>query len=258
MAESIYHFPALFRAVHMEEPGEIAEEVAFLRKVWARHLGRPVRRALDIACGDSPHGQALARSGISVAGIDRSATMIGKGRAEARGLELRFYRRSIENFRIPERPFDVAFFTSETFPVMTGNRALLSHFRSVARLLRPGGLYCIDIDRHDGLRTAGGRRLWRRRRVRTPEARIAVREFYCPMPWYAGAWIYELKCRIRFRDRVVLTRDLVPVRYTLPSLLEFAAAASGRFRTIACYTDLSFRTPLERCDRRWLAVLRRL
>lgn len=257
MAASIYHFPALFRAVHMEQPGEIAEEVAFLRRVWARHLRRPARRALDIACGDSPHGQALARSGITVAGIDRSPTMIAKGRAEAHGLKLRFYRRSIENFRISERPFDVAYFTSETFPVMTGNRALLSHLRSVARLLRPGGLYCIDVDRHDGLRTAGGRRLWRRRWVRTPQARIAVREFYCPMPWYAGAWIYELHCRIYFPDRVVVTRDLVPVRYTLPSLLEFAAAASARFKMVACYADLSFRRPLERCERRWLAVLRR-
>jgi hypothetical protein len=35
---SLYDFPPIFRAVHMEEPREIAEEVAFLKKVWARHL----------------------------------------------------------------------------------------------------------------------------------------------------------------------------------------------------------------------------
>jgi len=51
---SIYDFPQIFRAVHMEEPREIIEETEFLKKLWARHLKRPVRRVLDVACGDSP------------------------------------------------------------------------------------------------------------------------------------------------------------------------------------------------------------
>ncbi len=259
MTASIYEFPQLFRAVHLEKPEEIADETAFLKRVWARHLTRPVRRVLDIACGDSPHGILLARGGIEVAGVDRSPTMIAKGRADARGLKtIRFYRRPIERFSIPERPFDAAFFASETFPVMTGNRAILSHFKSVARRLRRGGLYCIDIDRQDPPRMRGGRKLWRRRRVKVGDTLIKVSEFECPMPWYSGTWIYELACEIRFPDRVVFTRDLVPIRYTLPNLLDFAARASGSFEMIACYTDLSFTAPLERCDRRWLGVLRRI
>src|SRR5260370_1708126 len=116
---SIYEFPDIFRAVHMEHPGEIAEEVRFLKQVWARHLGRPLRRVLDVACGNSPHGQLLAAEGIAVAGIDRSAVMIAAGRRGARGLpNMNFYRRQIETFNFPQPRFHPAFFLSQTFPAI--------------------------------------------------------------------------------------------------------------------------------------------
>jgi len=256
---SIYEFPEVFRAVHMEEPGDIAEEVDFLQRVWARHLKRPVRRVLDVACGNSPHGQLLVREKIAVTGIDRSPDMIAAGRKEARGLEkLTFYKRNIERFSIPARGFDAAFFMSETFPVMVENADLLDHLRSVARVLRKGGLYCIDIDRHENVEAHGRRKLWRERKVRRGPAPVDVREFLRPIGWQAGAWIYELECAIHFPQRTVMTRDLVPVRYTVPKLLDLAARAAGVFTLIAAYADLSFDTPLDQCDRRWLGVLRRL
>lgn len=260
MERSIYEFPAIFRRVHMEKPGEIAAEVRFLSEVWRRHLGRPVRRVLDVACGNSPHGQMLARAGVEVAGVDRSATMLKAGRDESHGLSrIRFYRRAIENFRLPERPFDAAYFMSETFPVMTSNAALLSHLRSVARLLRRGGLYCVDLDRHDGVALLRARRLWRRRRVRIGATLVEVAEYQRPIAWHQTMEsIYELVCRIRFPRRTVLTRDVIPVRYTTPATLELAALASGRFRMVACYVDLSLTLPLEDCERRWLGVLRRV
>src|SRR5262249_36027434 len=109
MMSSIYQFPDIFRRVHMEAPGDIEREVRFLQAVASRHLTPPVRRVLDIACGNSPHGQILAKAAIQVAGIDRSLTMIAAGRAETAGSKsLRFYRRRIEQFRLPEKPFDMA------------------------------------------------------------------------------------------------------------------------------------------------------
>lgn len=262
MEPSIYKYPAIFRRVHMERPGEIAAEVAFLKELWRRHLRRPVRRVLDVACGDSPHGVMLAREGVTVAGVDRSPTMVAAGRraAAAEGLRLRFYRRSVENFRLPERPFDAAFFMSETFPIMTDNRALLSHLVSVGRLLRRGALYCVDIDRHDGVDVIAKRRPWRRRRVRIDSTRVDVREYHRPIDWCSGLHsIYELECTIHFPGRAaVVTRDVVPVRYTLPPLLELAALASGCFTMVAAYADLSFTRPMEKCYGRWFGVLRRV
>ena len=259
MEPSIYKYPAIFRRVHMEKPAEIGAEADFMREVWRRHLKRPVRRVLDVACGDSPHGIALARAGITVAGIGRSLTMIAAGRKAAGAAPIRFYRRSIGRFQLPERAFDAAFFMSETFPIMTGNQALLSHLVSVGRLLRRGGLYCVDIDRHDGVEVVTARRLWRKRRVLAAGTRVDVREYHRPIAWSSGLHsIYELECTIHFPAGPVVTRDIVPVRYTLPSLLELAARASGYFAMVACYADLSFTRPIEKCYGRWLGVLRRV
>ncbi|HZP45962.1 MAG TPA: class I SAM-dependent methyltransferase [Candidatus Binataceae bacterium] len=259
MERSIYEFPELFRRVHMERPGDIQREVKFLVQVWSRYLKRPVRRLLDIGAGDSPHGQIFARQGLAVVGIDRSPTMIAAGRAQAaKNPRLKFYRRRIERFTLPEPPFDAAIFMSETFPIITRNADLLTHLAAVARALRSGGLYCIDIDRHAGVELITQRRQWRERKVRVGAIRIDVREFYRPIAWDEGLHsIYELECRIHFADRVVTTRDIIPVRYTTPTLMDLAARASGCFEMIACCADNRFDRPLARCRGRWLAVLRR-
>ncbi len=259
MEPSIYQFPNIFRRVHMERPGEIEQETAFLQEVWRRNYRRPVTRVLDLACGNSPHGQIFARAGITAVGVDDSPAMISAGRAESRGLDsIRFHRRRIERFKLPERPFDAAIFMCETFPLLRTNAALISHFHSVAALLKRGGLFCIDVDRHDGVDLVKRRRLWRERKVKIGPVRVDVREFYRPIEWDdAMHSIYELECTIRFPDRKVLTRDLIPVRYTTPPLMDLLARASGCFELIACYPDLSFTRPLAQCDGRWLAVLKR-
>ena len=260
MEPSVYEYPSIFRRVHMEKPGEIEEETEFLKKVWRRHLKKPVRRVLDIASGDSPHGQILAREGMRVVGIDRSPTMIAAGKKGSGDLsDVRFYKREINKFSIPERRFDVAFFMSETFPVLISNDDLLAHLHSVGRLLRRGGLYCIDIDKMDRIRMVRERKRWQRRKVRTSDARVDVTTYDRPFPWYSAIQsIFELECRIQFRDRMVTTRDVIPIRYTVPPLLELAAKASRMFELVAVYTDLSLVMPLSECDRRWLGVLQRV
>ncbi|MHB8384056.1 MAG: methyltransferase domain-containing protein, partial [Candidatus Binataceae bacterium] len=205
MVASIYEFPDIFRCVHKEQPYEIGEEVRFLRKVWKRHARQPLRRVIDLACGNSPHGQILARGGIEVAGVDRSATMIAAGRRESRGMKnIRFYRRPIERFTIPARGFDAAIFMSETFPVMTANDAILSHLKSVATPLRRGGLYLIDIDRHDGFRVTRARKLWRERTLYAGGAVARVRALSRPMPWHTGIHsVFDMECDLDFPDRSV-------------------------------------------------------
>ena len=243
----------------MERPGEIDQEAVFLREVWRRHYARPVRRVIDIARGNSPHGQIFARDGIEAVGVDDSPTMIAAGRTESREIgAMRFYRRKIDRFKLPERPFAAAILMCETFLVIRTNAALMSHLKSVAAMLKRGGLYCIDVDQHDGVDLVKRRRLWRERKVKIGPVRVDMREFHRPITWYdAMHSIYELECTIHFPERKVVTRDLIPVRYTTPPLMELIARASGCFERIACYPDLSFTWPIEGCDGRWLAVLKR-
>jgi SAM-dependent methyltransferase len=260
MEPSIYEYPEVFRRAHLESPGEIPAEVLFLQEVWKRHRKNPTYRILDIACGDSPHGRLLAGDGLEVVGIDRSPTMIAAGRRKANELpNLRFYHRPIEKFTLPERTFDAAIFMSETLPVIVENADLLSHLRSVGRALKRGGLYCIDIDRQDPIARVSHRTIWRERTARAGGVALDIREFHRPIAWHSPLHsIYELECTINFPAGVVTTRDLIPVRYTTPSTLELAALASGIFKMVAAYCDLSFTKPLDRCRYRWLGVLRRV
>jgi len=262
MEPSIYQYPDVFRRAHLESPGEIPAEVLFLQQVWKRHRKRPVHRILDIACGDSPHGRLLAGNGngFEVVGIDRSPAMIAAGRRKAKAIaNLRFYRRPIEKFTLPERPFDAAILMSETFPVIVENSRLLSHLKSVGRALKRGGLYCIDIDRQDPIPRVSRRTMWRERTARAAGVALDIREFNRPVVWHSPLHsIYELECTINFPAGAVTTRDLIPVRYTLPSTLELAALASGMFKMAAAYCDLSFTKPLDKCRYRWTGVLRRV
>jgi SAM-dependent methyltransferase len=259
MEPSIYEYPDIFRRAHLESPGEIPAEVIFLQQVWARHRKSPTRRILDIGCGDSPHGRLLVDDGFEVVGIDRSPAMIAAGRRKANALaNLRFYRRPIEKFTLPEHGFDAAIFMSETFPVLVENSSLLSHLKSVGRALKRGGLYCIDIDRHDPAARLSRRTMWRERTAKAGSIVLDIREFNLPVAWYSPLHsIYELECTINFPAGAVTTRDLIPVRYTTPATLELAALASGMFKKVAAYCDLSFTKPLDRCRYRWMGVLRR-
>lgn len=259
MEPSIYNYPDIFRRAHLESPGEIPAEVSFLQHVWKRHCSRPVRRILDIACGDSPHGRLLAGDGFDVVGIDRSPTMLAAGRRKAPlSGKLRFYRRAIEKFSLPGRKFDAAIFMSETLPVIVDNADLLSHLKSVGRALRRGGLYCVDIDRQDVVRRVARRTIWRERIAHAGTIPLKIREFNRPLAWDSPLHsIYELECTIGFPDGHVTTRDLIPVRYTPPWALELAALASGMFAMVASYADLSFTKPIANCRYRWLGVLRR-
>jgi SAM-dependent methyltransferase len=260
MEPSIYQFPDIFRRVHMEAPGDIEREVDFLKGVWRRQLKPPVRRVLDVACGNSPHGQILAQAAIEVVGIDRSPTMLAAGRSEAAGLKtLRFYRRRIERFRLPERPCDAAFFMSETFPIMTRNRDIITHLESVAALVKRGGIYCVDVDYQGGIELLNTRSLWRERTVQIGDIDVEVREFHRRIEWHQAMHsIYELECTIYFADRVVVTRDVIPVRYITPPVMELMARASRKFEMLAAYPDLSFTRPIAQCHGRWLAVLRKV
>lgn len=96
-------------------------------------------RVLDIGVGQGRHALFLARRGIEVVGIDRSAAAIETTRimAEREQLPLTLWQGSFETFE-PEQPFDAAlvFGVLQEVSVELGQR-LCEH---VDRWTRPGGL----------------------------------------------------------------------------------------------------------------------
>jgi hypothetical protein len=52
---------------------------------------------------------------------------------------------------------------------------------------------------------------------------------------------------IHFSDHSVTTRDIIPVRYTTPALMELTARASRKFELLAVYADFTFTRLVAQC-----------
>ncbi len=140
--KSQYSAPRLYEiAFDMNRKGE----VDFLVHCFTRFAKRPVRRVLDIACGTGPHLVRLAERGYRMTGLDlspRNIEFLGE-RLATNGLTANLQVGDMTDFRLPE-PVDAAVCMQDSQGHLLTNEALLAHLGSVARALRPGGLYVFD------------------------------------------------------------------------------------------------------------------
>lgn len=141
-------------------PGTAAE-ISGLERVAARHGGAgPRRRAgvpprrtvwLEPACGSGRYLRLLAARGYSVVGFDREPAMVAYTRdaLARRRLDRRatLFVADMTRFadRVGEATIDVAFNLLNTIRHLDSDRALRAHFREMARVLKPGGLYAVGL-----------------------------------------------------------------------------------------------------------------
>ena len=137
-----YTAPRLYEiAFDMNRKGE----VDFLRHCFKRFARGPVRRVLDIACGTGPHLARLADHGYAMAGLDLSRSTIEflRARLEAKGQRAELVVGDMTDFRLA-RPVDAAICMQDSQGHLLTNEQLVAHLKTVARAVRPGGLYVFD------------------------------------------------------------------------------------------------------------------
>jgi SAM-dependent methyltransferase len=160
--EREYTAPRLYEiAFDMNRKGE----VDFLVHCFKRFARRPVRRVLDIACGTGPHLIRLAERGYEMAGLDLSAKNIqflGE-RLAAKGHQGELIVGDMTDFRV-KRPLDAAICMQDSQGHLLTNEQLVSHLKSVARAVRPGGLYVFDRYMVSSWTDPARRWSWSRRR----------------------------------------------------------------------------------------------
>jgi len=116
---------------------------------WRRVLTRERTNALELGCGTGRLLLPLARAGLAVTGIDRSAPMLE--RAMSRAMKIARARRpAIVRGDIRALPFEPSSFGMVIAPYgmlqsLTSNRDLKRALTEVSRVLRPGGLFGIDL-----------------------------------------------------------------------------------------------------------------
>ena len=106
------------------------------------HLDPSGKRALEVGCGGGLVCEEIARLGFDVTGIDPSERSLEAASPSCPGerARIRYERAAGESLPYRERSFDVVF----CFDVLEHVRDLPQVIREVARVLKPGGVFCYE------------------------------------------------------------------------------------------------------------------
>ncbi len=115
-------------------------------------VGPPPLRILDLCCGHGRHAIELAARGYEVCGQDLSAVFLAKAEADAqaRGAQMELRRgdmRRIEH----EPPFDAVLNLFTAFGYFDDDAQEMRVLREVHRVLRPGGVFVLDVVNRDAI-----------------------------------------------------------------------------------------------------------
>lgn len=119
-------------------------DVAFWRRLASAQDG-PV---LELGCGTGRITVPVARDGVRVVGIDRSGPMLVRARRRLRraGLQALLLRGDIRQLPFRRRArFDLVMAPYGILQSLTRERDLSETIEAVRRVLRPGGLFAIDL-----------------------------------------------------------------------------------------------------------------
>ena len=221
---SIFDFPDVYDAVLRSPPEQIETEVNSIQKLLGEK-GVSKGRALELACGTCAHGILLAKSGFSVTGIDINPNMLegAQSRIETAGVETELIQGDVVNFNLDDAGFDCAIFMAETFPLITAYADIKSHFQSVRRHVKNGGLYIIDMDKHNFAPPKSDIGIWGGKTVPLDNGYVTVWHEDFPGDWVDGVNRMAMHCRVHVDDTCFETTDDWSLRYYNPWILSLLA-----------------------------------
>jgi SAM-dependent methyltransferase len=251
----IYDYPQYYEAAFSFR--DIPREAAFLRECIEKYSDIEARWLFEVACGPAPHAGELGRLGYRYIGLDNNRNMLDFAIDKWKNFSPRpeFLEGDMVSFEIP-RPIDFAY-------VMLGSLYLntlddmTSHFDSVARALRRGGLYLLDwcVQFEDPLKYSGGNTVTYEHDGITVESRFDIRLVDASRQMYEEVWTLEVNDRSRRRKLQMFERN----RAIFPKdFLTFLKARSD-FEFVGWWKDWDLNHPItEATDiTRPVALLRR-
>ena len=104
----------------------------------------PVSKVFELGCGPAPHLEELARRDYEYLGLDLSPDMLAYAETKAQAIKAsaRFHQADMTDFELTEQ-VDFAFVLLGSLQARN-TAELVSHFDSVGRVLKSGGLYLLD------------------------------------------------------------------------------------------------------------------
>lgn len=236
--DSIYGFPNYYEIAYSYR--NIAAEVDVMEEAIRKYSRIPVHTVLELACGNSPHMLELATRGYQYYGLDLSPTMLefAQNKADAHQIDVQFYLANFIDFQL-EEPMDFIYIMLGSLYV-NDTEELLSHFRTVHKALKPGGLYfldwCVDFSPLDNSQDS-----WVMRR-----GGITVTTRYSTRLFNAAQQLYEENILFTIKDHgkqkkllhTGIRRAIFPQEFVL------AATKLNGFELLGWWDDWNWERPL--------------
>ena len=133
--------PLIFREERVSQTRQQVDDLMSLLQL------SPGMRVLDLCCGNGRHALEMARRGLHVTGVDRTAAFIEEAErlARAEGLEVEWL---VDDARTFSRPgaFDVAMCLGASFSYFDTREEDQAFVGVVHESLRPGGRFVLEAD----------------------------------------------------------------------------------------------------------------
>lgn len=138
-----YDSPALWDLAFSDET---KPEADFLQQVMAHYLHQTTGSVLEIGCGGGRQVVEMARRGFDVTAFDLNRLCVQETRRQLkrRKLTAAILQADMADFQLPQQ-FDLAHCFVNTFRHLTSEDSARAHLQSVARTLRPGGVYVLGF-----------------------------------------------------------------------------------------------------------------
>lgn len=123
---------------------DIPAEVDVLEECFSRFSKIPVKSVLELGCGNSPHMEELVKRCYRYYGLDLSKAMLkySEQKAAHLGGHVSLFHGNMLEFSL-ETKVDFVYVMLGSL-CATSTSELMTHFNSVANVLKTGGLYLLD------------------------------------------------------------------------------------------------------------------
>jgi len=123
----------------------IPSEVNFFEAAIKKFSKIKVKNVFELASGNSPYLEEWHKRGYKYFGLDLNSEMLDfvKTRAKKKGIEMKLFRRNMNNFSLGKLRIDLAYVLLGSLYVKS-NDEFFKHLDSVSKILKSGGLYILD------------------------------------------------------------------------------------------------------------------
>lgn len=188
----IYDYPQYYEVAFSFR--DITREADFMARCIERFSDVKVRRVFEVGCGYAPHAGALADHGYQYLGLDNNRNMLDYAAQKWSGVKPtpEFLSGDMVNFELPRR-IDFAFVMLGSLYVNTLDE-MTSHFDSMAKALKSGGLYFLDwcVQFDDPMRHAENNTVVAERDGITVESKFNIRLVDPDQQMYEEIWTVDV------------------------------------------------------------------